>query len=145
MEAAANDLLAEIDALGGPLAAIEAGFQQRQIQESAYRAQRAIEDGTAVVVGLNRYVDAHQAGSGPPLQRIDAAAEARQVAGVRRVRAERDPEQWRRAIEDLDAAARRDVNLMPPMIAAVAARATLGEISDVLRRAWGEHRELLTI
>lgn len=144
VEAAANELLAEIDALGGPLAAIEAGFQQRQIQESAYRAQRAIEDGSAVVVGLNRYLDDEPA-SRPPLQRIDAMSEAGQVAGVRRIRAERDPERWRRAMEDLDAAARRETNLMPFLIAAVAAGATLGEISDVLRHAWGEHRELLTI
>jgi methylmalonyl-CoA mutase N-terminal domain/subunit len=145
LEAAATALLEEIDALGGPLSAIEAGFQQRQIQESAYRAQRAIEDGEAVVVGLNRYVDEDDEAVRPPLQRIDPAAEARQMEGVRRVRARREPERWRRGLEELDAAARRETNLMPPLIEAVAARATLGEISDVLRRAWGEHRELLTI
>jgi methylmalonyl-CoA mutase N-terminal domain/subunit len=145
VEAAAAELLAEIDALGGPLAAIEAGFQQRQIQESAYRAQRWIEDGDTVVVGLNRYLDTDDEPVGPPIQRIEAAAEARQIDGVRRVRAERDPERWRRSMEELDGIARREANLMPALITAVAARATLGEISDVLRRAWGEHRELLTV
>jgi methylmalonyl-CoA mutase N-terminal domain/subunit len=82
---------------------------------------------------------------GPPIQRIDAAGEARQVDGVRRVRAGRDPERWRRAMEELDGLARREANLMPALITAVAARATLGEISDLLRAAWGEHRELLTV
>jgi methylmalonyl-CoA mutase N-terminal domain/subunit len=145
VEAAAAALLDEIDALGGPLAAIEAGFQQRQIQESAYRAQRAIEDGDAIVVGLNRYVDDEDESVRPALQRIDPAAEARQIEGVRRVRAQRDPERWRRALDQLDGVARRETNLVPALIDAVAARATLGEISDVLRGAWGEHRELLTI
>jgi methylmalonyl-CoA mutase N-terminal domain/subunit len=97
------------------------------------------------VVGLNRFVDSDDAGVHPPLQRIDDDAEARQAAGVRRVRAERDPERWRRAIAALDERARGEGNLLPLLIDAVGARATLGEISDVLRRAWGEHRELLTL
>jgi methylmalonyl-CoA mutase N-terminal domain/subunit len=145
LEATANELLAEIDAMGGTLRAIEAGFQQRQIQEAAYRVQQAIESGEQVVVGLNRFIDEDDGGIHPPLQTIDAHGEARQIEGVRRVRAERDPERWRRAMEALDERARGEGNLLPLLIEAVDARATLGEISDALRRAWGEHRELLTI
>jgi len=143
LEAAATALLAEIDALGGPLAAVESGFQQRQIQEAAYRYQREVESEARVVVGVNRFID--EATHAPPLQRIDPAAERDQVARLRRVRAERDPAAWSAALAALAQAARGTPNLIPPIIAAVRAEATLGEISDTLREAWGEHRELITI
>ena len=144
LEAAADAYLAEIDAMGGTLAAIEHGFQQRQIQEAAYRTQQAIEQGDLVVVGVNRFVD-DEGSATPPIQRIDPAAEAAQVAGLRRVRAERDPAAWERAMGRLDEAARGEDNLLPPLIEAVEAYATVGEISDRLRVAWGEHRELITV
>ena len=143
LEAAATALLAEIDALGGPLAAVETGFQQRQIQESAYRYQREVESQARVVVGVNRFVD--EATHAPPLQRIDPAAERAQVERLRQVRAERDGAAWSAALGDLAEAAAGTANLLPPIIAAVRAQATLGEISDTLRRAWGEHRELITV
>ena len=143
LEATATALLAEIDALGGPLAAVETGFQQRQIQESAYRYQREVESQARVVVGVNRFVD--EATHAPPLQRIDPAAERAQVERLRRVRAERDGAAWSAALGDLAEAAAGTANLLPPIIAAVRAQATLGEISDTLRRAWGEHRELITV
>ena len=143
LEAAAGDLLAEIDGLGGTLAAIEGGFQQRQIQESSYQVQRAIEDGRQVVVGVNRFRDeGHRT---PPLQRIDPDGERRQVASVRRVRAERDAAAWEAALRRVGECARGDDNLMPALIDAVRAYATVGEISDRLREAWGEHRELITV
>ncbi len=143
LEAAAQELLDEIDALGGTLAAIEGGFQQRQIQESSYLVQRAIEDGSQVVVGVNRFRDeGHRT---PALQRIDPDGERRQVEGVRRVRAERDPAAWEAALRRVGDAARGDENLMPALIEAVRAYATVGEISDRLRAAWGEHRELVTV
>ena len=145
VEAEALDLLAQIEAMGGTLRAIEAGFQQRQIQEAAYRVQRAIESGDQVVVGLNRFVDADDEGAHPPLQRIDPEGEARQAAGVRRLRTEREPQRWRRATDALADRARGEGNLVPPLIEAVDAGATLGEISNVLRDAWGTHRELLTL
>jgi methylmalonyl-CoA mutase N-terminal domain/subunit len=143
LEEAATAYLDEIEALGGTLAAIEAGFQQRRIQESAYRVQQEIERGDRVVVGVNRFRD-EQAAT-PPIQRIDPDAERTQVAGVRRVRAERDPAAWEAALRRLDDAARGGDNLLPPLIEAVRAYATVGEISDRLRVAWGEHRELVTV
>jgi methylmalonyl-CoA mutase N-terminal domain/subunit len=143
LEAAANGYLAEIEALGGTLAAIEAGYQQRQIQEAAYAVQRRIEAGDQVVVGVNRFVD--DPAPSPPLQRIDPAGETDQAERLARLRAERDADACRQALDDLYRAAAGDTNLLPSIIAAVEARATLGEISDRLRLAWGEHRELITV
>jgi len=143
LEAAARDLLDEIEGLGGTLAAIEGGFQQRQIQDSSYRVQRAIEDGSQVVVGVNRFRDeGHRT---PQLQRIDPDGERRQVESLQRVRAERDPAAWEAALRRVGECARGDENLMPVLIEAVGAYATVGEISDRLRAAWGEHRELVTV
>lgn len=143
VERAAQGYLDEIEALGGTLAAIAHGYQQRRIQESAYRVQRAIESGERIVVGVNRFADG---AAGPPaIQRIDPAAERRQVEGLHRVRAERDHAVWEAALARLAEAARGGQNLLPAMIEAVAAYATLGEISDALRAVWGEHRELITV
>ncbi len=143
LEAAANAYLEEIDAMGGTMRALEAGFQQRSIQESAYRVQRAIDSGEQVVVGVNAFRDERVAA--PPTQKIDPEAEARQVAGVRRVRAERDPQAWEAAMRRLEDAARGTDNLLPPIIEAVKAYATVGEIANRLRTAWGVHRELITV
>jgi methylmalonyl-CoA mutase N-terminal domain/subunit len=143
LEAAATAYLDEIDAMGGTLSALEAGFQQRAIQESAYRVQRAIDSGDQIVVGVNKYRD--EAGAHPPLQRIDPEGERRQVEGLRRVRAERDPAAWEASMGRLEDAARGTDNLMPLLIEAVKAYATVGEIADRLRAAWGVHRELITV
>ena len=143
LEAAAQEYLDEIDAMGGTLAAIEGGFQQRQIQESAYRVQQEIERGDRVIVGVNRFRD--ETTTTPPIQRIDPDGERRQVAGLRRVRAERDAGTWEHALRRLEDVARGGENLLPPMIEAVKVYATVGEISDRLRVAWGEHRELITV
>ena len=143
LEAAANEYLREIEAMGGTLAAIEAGYQQRQIQESSYQVQRAIESGSKVVVGVNKFRD--EEGTTPPLQRIDPEGERRQCQGVQRVRAERDPVAWAASLARLEDCARGDENLMPPIIEAVKAYATVGEICDRLRGVWGEHRELITV
>jgi methylmalonyl-CoA mutase, N-terminal domain len=144
LEAAAQSYLDEIDAMGGTLRALEAGFQQRSIQESAYRVQRAIDVGDQVVVGVNRFRD--EALSAPPaIQRIDPEAERRQVVGVQRVRAERDAASWKAAMRRLEDGAKGSENLLPPLIEAVKAYATVGEIADRLRAAWGVHRELITV
>jgi methylmalonyl-CoA mutase N-terminal domain/subunit len=143
LEAAANDYLAEIEALGGTLAAIETGYQQRQIQESSYQVQRSIENGTKVVVGVNKFRD--EATASPRLQRIDPEAELRQVARVRQVRAERDPRAYEATLRRLQECARGGDNLMPPIVEAVQAYATVGEICDRLREVWGEYRETITI
>jgi methylmalonyl-CoA mutase, N-terminal domain len=145
LEEAAQGYLDEIDAMGGTLAAIEGGFQQRRIQESAYRVQQAIESGDQVVVGVNRFLDERAGESAPPIQRIHPEGERRQVEGLRRVRAERDPAAWEAALRRLEDAARGEDNLLPPLIEAVRAYATVGEISNRLRAAWGEHRELITV
>ena len=145
LEAAANAYLEEIDAMGGTLAAIEGGFQQRQIQESAYRVQQQIERGDLVVVGVNKFRDDGAGEVKAALQRIDPAGERRQIERVRRVRAERDRAAWSAALVRLEDAARGSDNLLPPIIEAVKAYATVGEISDRLRTAFGVHRELITI
>jgi methylmalonyl-CoA mutase N-terminal domain/subunit len=145
LESAAQEYLDEIDAIGGTLAAIEGGFQQRQIQESAYRVQQAIERGDQIVVGVNRFRDDRARQALPVIQRIDPEGERRQVDRVQRVRAERDQAAWDRALGRLEEAARGEANLLPRLIEAVEAYATVGEISDRLRTAWGEHRELITV
>src|SRR3954453_8804368 len=138
LEDAANDYLQQIDRMGGALEAIDAGFQQREIQEAAYRTQREVEAGEQVVVGVNRYRDdeVHT----PELQRIDPAGERQQVERIRRVRSRRDADAWQRAMEVLSEAASGKTNVLPAVIDAVKAHATLGEVSDGLREVFGEHR-----
>jgi methylmalonyl-CoA mutase N-terminal domain/subunit len=143
LEAAAQAYLDEIDAMGGAIAAIDTGFQQREIQDAAYRVQREIEAGDRIVVGVNRFADGEVVT--PPIQRIDASLERQQVERIRALRATRDAAAWATAMERLDAVARSDDNVVPAIIEAVKARATLGEISDRLRLVWGEHRELVTV
>jgi methylmalonyl-CoA mutase N-terminal domain/subunit len=143
LETAAQAYLDEIEAMGGTLAAIEGGFQQRQIQEAAFRVQREIERGDRIVVGVNKYRD--EGASTPPIQRIDPEGERGQIQRLRRVRAERDPAAWEAALRRLEDAAKGGDNLLPPLIEAVGAYATVGEISNQLRAAWGEHRELITV
>jgi methylmalonyl-CoA mutase N-terminal domain/subunit len=143
LEAAAWAYLDEIEALGGTLDAIERGFQQREIQEAAYRVQRAIDTGEQIVVGVNKFRDDEVAT--PPTHKIDPDGERRQIERVRRVRAERSATAWMAAMDELERVARGEGNLMPAILDAVRAYATVGEISDRLRVAWGEHRELITV
>jgi methylmalonyl-CoA mutase N-terminal domain/subunit len=143
LEAAAWAYLDEIEALGGTLAAIERGFQQREIQEAAYRVQRAVDSGDQVVVGVNKFRDDEL--TTPPTHRIDPEGERRQIERVRKVRAARSADDWAAAMDELERVARADGNLMPSILAAVRAYATVGEISDRLRVTWGEHRELITV
>jgi len=143
LEAAAWAYLDEIESLGGTLAAIERGFQQREIQEAAYRVQRAVDSGDQVVVGVNKFRDDEVAT--PPTHRIDPEGERRQIERVRKVRAERSAEAWGSAMDELERVALADGNLMPAILGAVRAYATVGEISDRLRVTWGEHRELITV
>ncbi|HEV8547071.1 MAG TPA: methylmalonyl-CoA mutase family protein [Candidatus Limnocylindrales bacterium] len=145
LEAAARGYLDEIDAMGGTLAAIEGGFQQRQIQEAAYRVQQAIESGDQIVVGVNRFRDDAARAVPPAIQRIDPEGERRQIERLGRVRTERDATAWAKSLERLQECARGEENLLPALIEAVEAYATVGEISDRLRQAWGEHRELITV
>ncbi|MCM3880623.1 MAG: methylmalonyl-CoA mutase family protein [Vicinamibacterales bacterium] len=130
-------LLLRVEASGGTLAAIESGMIQREIQESAFRAQRAIEDGQATVVGVTRF-QTEEAAPIPTL-RIDPEVERVQKQRVQQVRASRDAVAWRSSLDGVDRAARDGSNLVPLIIAAVTAMATVGEISDTLRGVFGEH------
>ncbi|HEX6202868.1 MAG TPA: methylmalonyl-CoA mutase family protein, partial [Thermoanaerobaculia bacterium] len=136
---AAREYLAKIADLGGARAAVERGFQQHEIAEAAYRAQRDVEEGRAKVVGVN----VHREEEEPEVEllALDPAAEEAQVARLAAFRAGRDGERAAGALAALEAAARDDVNLMPPILDAVRARATLGEIAHALRRVYGEHRD----
>jgi methylmalonyl-CoA mutase N-terminal domain/subunit len=140
VQAGAEELLERIAALGGTLSAIEIGFIQRQIQDSAYRAQMAVDAGDAVVVGVNRYTAAEP--DRVEVFSLDPALERAQAERVRTVRARRDPEAWRAALAAVATAAATTDNLVPHIIAAVEARATVGEIADTLRNVFGEYKEV---
>jgi methylmalonyl-CoA mutase N-terminal domain/subunit len=142
IEAEARALIEGIDKAGGTLAAIESGRIQRQIQDAAYATQRAVDSGEAVIVGVNRYVT--EEASSIELLQIDPESERRQAESVRKVRQSRDSAAWRGALDAVERSARDGTNLVPSVIAAVDARATLGEIADTLRGVFGEHREIST-
>ena len=140
IEDEARALIATIDAAGGTLAAIEAGFIQRQVQDAAYLAQQAIDSGAQVIVGVNRYQTSDPAAIA--LLRIDPESEQRQAQSVAALRRRRDTATWQSAIAAVDMAARDGSNLVPPVLAAVESHATLGEIADALRRTFGEYRDI---
>jgi methylmalonyl-CoA mutase, N-terminal domain len=135
----AREYIERLDGMGGALAGIERGFQQKEIADAAYRFQRAVESGEEVVVGVNRYRTENE----PPQEvlAIDPEAEARQVERLRAFRERRDGAKAEAALVALSAAAGEDRNLMPPILDCVRAEATLGEIADRLRAVYGEHRE----
>jgi methylmalonyl-CoA mutase N-terminal domain/subunit len=138
IERRARGILAEIDALGGTLAAVEAGYPQRRIEASAYEAQRRIESGEDVVVGLNRFTEGDDAPTRPFA--IDPDVEANAVERVKAVRAKRAAGPVREALAALDRAAGDDANLFAPVLAAVEASATIGEILGVLEKRYGAFR-----
>ena len=142
IEREAADLIASIDAKGGALRAIESQYIQRQIQEAAYRTQREIDSGEAVVVGMNRFAnpDAERVAV-EDVFRVDPESERRQIERVRAVRSSRSQQAWRGALAGVEQAARDGSNLVPPIIAAVEAHATLGEIADTLRHVFGEYQD----
>jgi methylmalonyl-CoA mutase N-terminal domain/subunit len=142
IEREAQAILDAIDKAGGTLEAIEQGRVQRQIQDSAYAAQQAIDRGEAVIVGVNKYQTDETASIA--LLTIDPESERQQVESVRQLRARRNARACEAAIAAVEAAARGEANLVPPVLAAVEASATLGEISDAMRRVFGEHREIDT-
>jgi methylmalonyl-CoA mutase N-terminal domain/subunit len=141
IERRAAEYIARIDEMGGMLAAIEAGWVQREIERAAYDYQKAVESGTEVVVGVNRFQIAEE--TGIPILKIDPAIERAQIERVRKVRAERSREAAEGALTRVEEAARKGENLLPPMIAAVEAYATLGEIADRLRIVFGEFTEAI--
>ncbi len=139
IELAAADYIERIDAMGGMLRAIESGWVQAEIQEAAYRHQRAVESGEAVVVGVNRF---WMEESRPvPTFRLDPRIEKAQVERLRKLRASRDAGRVKQKLDALENAARGPDNLMPFILKAAEAYATVGEISDRLRRVFGEYHE----
>jgi methylmalonyl-CoA mutase N-terminal domain/subunit len=131
------ELIERIDELGGAVEAIEQGFVQREIEDSAFRYQRAVESGEAVVVGVNRYQE-HEA-EPIELHRLDPEIERRQLERTARVRAERDGDGAARTLEEVRRVARSDENLLPAMREALRVRCTVGEICDVLREEFGTY------
>jgi len=143
IEDRANEYLKKIDAMGGMLRAIETGYVQKEIQESAYRYQRAVEAREEIVVGVNKFaMDEEQQ---LPTLRIDPSLEHAQVEKLRALRARRNGEQTEQALAKLEAAATTDENLLPHILDAVESLATVGEISNRLRKVWGEYKETSTI
>jgi methylmalonyl-CoA mutase N-terminal domain/subunit len=143
IEKRAAEYLGKIEVMGGMLKAIERGFVQQEIQNAAYEYQQAVDRGDAVVVGVNRFgIDEEKP---IPTQKIDPALEPKQIERVRALRSRRDSAAWKTALASVETAARSAENVMPRILAAVEAYATVGEISDAMRRVFGEYREAVVI
>jgi methylmalonyl-CoA mutase N-terminal domain/subunit len=137
IEAQAQEYLRKIEALGGMVRAIESGYVLHEIQQSAYEA------GERTVVGVNQYVD--QTSASPPLLRIDPEIERTQVERLAKLRARRDAARVETTLRAVEETARTDGNLLPAILDAVKAYATVGGISDALRRVFGEYQESVVI
>ena len=133
-----DEYIKKIDAMGGTLKAIEEGYIQREIQDSAYRFQKEIEANERIYVGINKYTMEEP----PPtnLLRVDPKQQEIETDKLKKLRAARDQKVWKRALASLDEVSRTDDNVMPAVIEAVKAKATVGEICDVWRNIWGEYR-----
>ena len=143
IEKRASEYLEKIEALGGMLKAIERGYVQQEIQNAAYDCQQKVDHEQAIVVGVNRFaIDEERE---VPIQRIDPALEPKQVERVRALRARRGKKVWESALQQIEDAARSGENLMPRIVAAVEACATVGEISDSMRKVFGEYKETVVI
>jgi methylmalonyl-CoA mutase N-terminal domain/subunit len=143
IEKRAAEYLGKIEVMGGMLKAIERGFVQQEIQNAAYEYQQAVDLGDAVVVGVNRFgVDEEKA---IPTQKIRPALESKQIERVRALRIRRNAGPWQAALQGVEDAARSGANVMPRILAAVEAYATVGEISDAMRKVFGEYKEAVVI
>ncbi|HZL70541.1 MAG TPA: methylmalonyl-CoA mutase family protein [Candidatus Limnocylindrales bacterium] len=143
IETQAREYLDKIDAMGGTLKAIERGFIQQEIQNAAYEYQQAVDRLEAIVVGVNAFE--LQEEKRIPLLHMDESLERKQVERLRAVRAKRDQGKWQAALKKVEDTARGTGNLMPPIVEAVEANATVGEISDAMRRVYGEYHETVVI
>jgi methylmalonyl-CoA mutase N-terminal domain/subunit len=139
IDGAATEYIAKIDAMGGATRAIERGFQQREIHEAAYRWQKQVETGDAVVVGVNRFTANDDVK--PTLLKLDTSAESARRERLAVLRGRRDAATVDAALARVDDAARSGANLMPSILTAVESHATLGEIADRLRAVFGKHQE----
>ena len=143
LEQKAVEYIKKIDAQGGMLKAIENGYPQREIQEAAYEYQRAVESEKEIVVGVNKFQIEEDAGV--PILKIDERIEKNQIERVRAVRAKRDAKQAETNLKNLEDAAKTDANLLPKILDCVENYVTVGEISNKLRKIWGEYREAVTV
>ncbi|MFO7769615.1 MAG: methylmalonyl-CoA mutase family protein, partial [bacterium] len=113
------------------------GYFQREIHQAAYGSQKDIEEGRQTIVGVNRFAEEEETSEGVEILKVDPAQERDQVEGLARLRAERDPTRTDETLAALTEAARGSQNLMPLVMEAIDAEATLGEVSDALREVWG--------
>ena len=143
IEARATGYLEKISALGGMIKAIEMGFVQQEIQNAAYEFQQAVDKREAVVVGVNEFTIQEEKQIN--IQRVDEKLERNQVERLRALRAHRNKESWESAMVKVEESARSGANLLPPIIHAVECHATVGEISDALRKIFGEYKETVVL
>jgi methylmalonyl-CoA mutase N-terminal domain/subunit len=143
IEKRAAEYLGKIEVLGGMLKAIERGYVQQEIQNAAYEYQQAVDHEEAIVVGVNKFEVEEE--KPIPIQRIDPALEPKQIERVRALRAKRDAAPCKAALAGVEEAARSGANVMPRILTAVEANATVGEISDAMRRVFGEYKEAVVI
>jgi methylmalonyl-CoA mutase, N-terminal domain len=136
IERRAEEYIATIDKLGGAVAAIETGFQQREIQQAAYKYQQAVESRDEIVVGMTRFDVAEEEAT--DILKIDAGLERRQVDKLKKLKSTRDNDAVKRALARVSETAAGEVNLMPAIVDAVRVYATLGEVSDAMRSRFGE-------
>ncbi len=137
LETNAMHLLEKVEDLGGARKAIESGFVHREIQESAYRFQKSVDEGRTIIVGVNKFTEGSRE---PKIQRIDPKLEREQVRQLKKMKASRNTGQVKNALRRLSNSARHQQNLVNYILSAVRANCTVGEISDVLREAFGEYR-----
>jgi methylmalonyl-CoA mutase N-terminal domain/subunit len=138
IEGEIDDYIKKIDAMGGTLTAIEQGFIQKEIQNSSYRFQKEIESGERIYVGINKYTMEEPPPTG--LLKVDMSVGEMKAAELKKYRAERDQAKWKAALDKLREVSKTDENVMPYVIEAVKAKATVGEVCDVWRGVYGEYR-----
>jgi methylmalonyl-CoA mutase N-terminal domain/subunit len=145
IEKRAAAYLDKINAMGGMLKAVERGYVQQEIQNAAYEYQQSVDRQEAVVVGVNRFQMQGEDEKMVPIQRIDPALEPKQVERLRALRSKRDPLKCEAAVRAVEDTARSGENLMPRILTAVEANATVGEISDAMRKIFGEYKEAVVV
>ena len=143
LEAMAKGYLDKIASLGGMRRAIERGYVQQEIQNAAYEYQQSVDNKQAIVVGVNMFHLEHEAST--PVQRIDPVLERNQIERLCGLRSKRDKATWQASLKSIEDAARGSANLMPTIIHAVENHATVGEISDVMRKVFGEYQETVVL
>jgi methylmalonyl-CoA mutase N-terminal domain/subunit len=143
IEAEAEAIFFRIAQLGGTLRAVESGWVQQQIQQAAYQWQRKVDSGEAIVVGVNKFTSESEAEL--PLQRLNPDLEQRQIERLQSLRIRRAHTPWKQSLDQLHEAAKAGANLMPNIVQAVEALATVGEIADTLRAVFGEYKESINV